>query len=164
MSFIPYTKEWVKGEILQGKVMVVAGLLLVLCLFFIFKNENTVLKGMFMPIALLMVLNLGYGSFVLYSRPKHLEVISKLYQQNRQEAIQKELIKAQADNKNYTTIKPIWAIFIVTSTIIFFFIKNEYYKGLTLGLIFLFVSFLLIDTLLHHRLKPYLEVLIKSTC
>lgn len=163
MSLITYTKEWVKGEILQGKVMVVAGLLLILFLFFIFKNENTVLKGMFIPIALLMVLNLGYGSFVLYSRPKHLEVISKLYQQNKQKAIQKELIKVQADNRNYTIIKPIWAMFIIASTIIFFFIKNEYYKGLALGLIFLFVSFLLIDSLLHHRLKPYLEALIKST-
>jgi hypothetical protein len=110
MDFLQGLNLWAKGDALQGKIMVGIGLLLVLALPFLFKSEYTLVKGMLIPICLLMIANLGYGSFLLYSRPKHIATTTKLYQQNPQETIQKEPNKAQTDNKSYAVIRQIWAL------------------------------------------------------
>ncbi|WP_025298812.1 hypothetical protein [Niabella soli] len=158
MDFLQQLNVWAKGDALQGKIMVGTGLLLALALPFLFKKEYPLFNGMFIPICLLVLVNLGYGGFLLYSRPKHVESISKLYQQNPRETVKKELQKARTDNKNYTLLKPIWAMLIIISALAFFFINNEYFKGASLGMICLSVGFLLIDTFLHYRLIPYLEL------
>jgi len=77
--------------------------------------------------------------------------------------VQSELKKALTGNKNYTTFKPIWAILIVVSVGLFFFFTKEYYKGLSLGLMILFIVFVIIDSLLHNRLKLYLNAIQEFT-
>jgi len=162
MYFLQGLNSWAKGDALQGKIMVGIGLLLVLTLPFLFKSEYTLLKGMLIPLCLLTIANLGYGSFLLYSRPKHIEITTELYQRDPQKAIQKELDKMQVDNKSYTVIRQIWAVVIIVSVLAFFTLQNEYFKGLCLGLLCLSVVFLLLDTFLHYRLRPYLEFLANS--
>ncbi len=125
----------------------------------IFKGNNPILKGMIIPLSLLMIINFGYGGFLAFSRPKHIQTTTEAYNQQAPQVVQSELKKALTDNKNYTTLKPIWAILIVVSVGLFFFFTKEYYKGLSLGLMILFIGFLMIDSLLHNRLKPYLNTL-----
>lgn len=160
MDFLQQLNVWAKGDALQGKIMVGTGLLLALALPLLFKKEYPLFNGMFIPVCLLVLVNLGYGGFLLYSRPKHVAITSQLYQQNARETVQTELQKAQTDNKNYTLLKPIWTVLIIISVLAFFFINNEYFKGASLGMICLSVGFLLIDTFLHYRLKPYLDMLV----
>ncbi|MCW3160170.1 hypothetical protein [Chryseobacterium oryctis] len=162
MEFLRALTVWAKGDAQQGKIMLGIGLLLVLFLYLILKSENQLLNGMLIPVGLLLIGNLGYGSYLLYSRAKHIATTTELYQQNPKETIQKELTKMQADSKSYTMIKRVWAVLIVISVIAFFFLKNDYFKGLALGFLCLSVSFLLLDTLLHQRLKPYVEILTNS--
>lgn len=163
MDFLQGLNSWAKGDALQGKIMVGIGLLLILTLPFLFKSEYTLVKGMLIPLCLLTIANLGYGSFLLYSRPKHIEITTKLYRQNPRETTQRELSKMQTDNKSYAVIRQIWAVVIIVSVLAFFLFQNEYFKGVSLGLLCLSAAFLLLDTFLHYRLKPYLEILISST-
>ncbi|SHL10197.1 hypothetical protein SAMN05444407_102245 [Chryseobacterium contaminans] len=159
MDFIQELNLWTKGDVFQGKVMVGLGLLLVLTIPLLSKKENTLSNGMLIPISLLLLVNLGYGSYLLYSRPKHLELVTGSFHINPKEALQAELAKMQADNKNYARLKPIWAVLIIVSVIASFLIKNDYYKGISLGLLCLSVGFLLIDSFLHHRLDNCLKIL-----
>lgn len=163
MEFLPTLNLWAKGDAIQGKFMIGFGLLLALCLFFIFKSQNTFFKGMLIPICIITLVCLGYGSFLTYSRPQHIKTTTELYQQNPKETLQKELTKAQTDAKNYGNLIPIWAILIVLTLVAYFIINNEYYKGLSIGFLCLFVGFLLIDSILHHRLKPYLQIVTHLT-
>ena len=162
MEFLQGLSVWAKGDALQGKIMVGVGLLLALLLPFLIKSQNRIFNGMLIPICLLLIANLGYGSYLLYSRAKHIATTTELYKQNPQETIQKELTKMQADSKSYTMIKRVWVVLIVIAVVAFIFLKNDYFKGLALGFLCLSVSFLLLDTFLHQRLKPYVEILINS--
>ncbi|WP_426482949.1 hypothetical protein [Chryseobacterium sp. R2ACT005] len=157
MEILQEFSIWTKGDELQGKIMVGIGLVLVLCLLLGFKYENPLLKGMFIPICLLTAASLGYGSFITYSRTKHLKTLTEQYGNNPKETVKMALGKAQNDHKIYIILKIVWSTLLILSVLIFLFTVKEYYKGLILGLFCLFVGFLLIETFLHSRLTHCFE-------
>lgn len=163
-TFINGLNAWAKGDALQGKMMVGMGILLsLLFLRYIFNSDNALIKGMMIPIGIVIFVNLVYGSVLSFSRPKHIVTTTSSFHADQQQTIQKEKIKMQNDNKNYTLLKRIWAVLIMVCGIAFFVLKSDYTKGLSLGFLFLFASFLLLDTLLHQRMKPYLHILNQYT-
>ncbi len=159
MDFINHTSNWVKGDIFQGRVMLSIGILLLITAFAILKSNHTFLKGSLIPLGLAITILIGYGSFLAFSRSEHLVNVKTEYIENNEKAIQQEYEKAAKDNKAYSTLKPIWVILITISSVLFYFCKTDYLKGLSVGLIGLFLIALIIDSLLHHRLKPYFEIL-----
>ena len=100
--------------------MIGIGLILTLCLIFVIRGNNSLLKGILIPISLLTIVNLGYGSFLALSRPKHITAATELYQEQASQVIQSELDKAQRDHKNYSNLNPIWAVLIGVSLVSFF--------------------------------------------
>ena len=159
MDIVEQVNLWAKGDALQGKIMFGLGIVVAICLIGIFKADNSILKGMIIPLSLLLLANLGYGVFLAGTRVNHAIMVTQNYEGNPQEVISKELVKAERDNKNYSAAKPIWAVLILLSLGMYFFIDREYYKGLSIGIMVLCVALIIIDTMLHHRLKPYLETL-----
>ena len=159
MDLIQYTSVWAKGDLLQGRIMLSVGILFLIAAVTIITNSHALLKGTLIPMGLAVLILVVYGGFLAFSRSGHLEKTRAVYEENQEQAIQQEYIKAIADNKNYTTLKPIWIGLIIISAILFFVFKTDYLKGLSLGLIGLFFIALIVDSLLHYRLKPYLEIL-----
>ncbi|MEM7656836.1 MAG: hypothetical protein AAF399_11960, partial [Bacteroidota bacterium] len=56
-------------------------------------------------------------------------------------------------------VPPIWTVVIIVCLGLFIFLPGEYWKGLSLGVLLMFVGLLFLDTFLHHNLAPYLEAL-----
>lgn len=163
MNFIQQLELWAKGDALQGKWMLIFGGVLIFCLIYIFKSNNPLLRGMLIPLSILMLINLGYGGFLAFYRPNHIESTILLFQKQPEETLQKELIKAQNDSKTYDILKPIWGILICICIGLFFIFSKDFYKSILLGLLVLFSGVLFVDTFLHHRLQPYLHLLKEIT-
>lgn len=159
MDFLQQLEIWAKGDALQGKLMLAIGILLSLAFIFILNGNNPLVKGMLIPLSLLILINIGYGGFLAFSRPKHIISTSKNYASNTTDTFKQELVKAKTDDKNYSTLKPIWAVLFVLSIVLYFIFTKAYYQGLSLGFMLLFLGFFLLDTFLHQRLKPYLNTL-----
>lgn len=159
MNLIEHTTSWVNGEVLQGKVMLGIGILLLGGAIAIFKSEHELLKGSLIPIALLTLMLCGYGGFQVFGRPPHVQKVSETFAQSPETAVKQELEKAQKDDGIYSTVKVVWIVLLVIAAIGSLFISEDYYKGLSLGLMVIFLGMLIIDTTLHHRLKVYLNVL-----
>lgn len=154
MELLDYTTEWVKGEVFQGRIMLFVGILLSISGWMIFKSEHDVLKGTLIPIALMLLVFLGYGGFVAFSRPGHLEKVKTTYAESPVKALEMEQEKALRDHAAYSRLKPIWVVLIAVAAILYF-LGGEYLKGLSIGLIGMFLSVLIVDTTLHHRLGFY---------
>ena len=157
MDLIKYTQEWVRGEVLQGKTMVAMGLLLLIAVIFILKGDHQILRGTLIPLGLVLLILLGYGGFQIFGRPAHVTKVETIYLENQGEAINQEYSKALKDDKTYSRFKPIWAVLLVVSVILFFVFTGNYLKGLAIGLMVLFLSLLTLDTVLQDRLKIYLD-------
>ena len=149
---------WVVGETAQGRVMVAAGIMLSIAVLFILRSHNLLLRGMLIPMALLVAMNLGYG-YVLISRPKTSSKTEVAYRQNQTQTLERELNKATRDEKYYSSARPIWALLTAVSVLLFFAFRGNYLRGLSLGMTAVFLGALLIDSFLHDRLLVYIDAL-----
>ena len=87
MDFIEYINSWVRAEVLQGKIMIGVGFMLLIAFITVFKSENVLLKGTLIPMGLLLAVLLGYGGYILKSRPAHANTSIELYKKDKTEAI-----------------------------------------------------------------------------
>jgi len=159
MDLLEHTAQWAKGDMLQGRIMLGIGLLLLVAAVAIFKSNHLFFKGTLIPLGLLLVIMMGYGGFLAFTRPGHLQKVELLARENPQEAFNAEHAKAEKDNKAYTMLKPIWIGLILVTAGLYFVFPTYYLKGLSAGLISLFLAVFIIDSALHYRLAPYLQAL-----
>jgi hypothetical protein len=158
MDFIQQIQVWTRGELEQGKWMLVISLLLLPVLFLLLKSGNALSRGMVIPLSVLFLIIAGYGSYLVISRTKNTEQIENEFRQNAGQTIESQHQKATKDEKDFTLLKSIWGAMVVVSILLYFFTK-EYYRGLSLGLAVMFVGLLITDTFLHYRLNQYRNAL-----
>ncbi len=146
MDFIEYTNTWAKTEVTQGRIMVGIGILLLFVFYCIFRSQNELLRGSLIPLGLLLVVLIGYGGYILYSRPSHAKESIAFYKKSNEEAIEKEKIKHLNDNKTGSMLlRYIYPILIIISALALLIVQHPYYKGMTLGFVLLFVATYIID-------------------
>ena len=160
MELIQHTENWVSGEVFQGKVMLAIGIACLIAWIAIFRSEHTILKGTLIPMALMLVVFLGYGGMQAIVRPKHTAKLQQLMEQNGvEEALKHETEYLKGGDKAYSTLKPIWAALIILSVVLYFVFKTDYLKGLSIGLMALFLTLVVLDTTLQYRLSKYLNAI-----
>ena len=146
MDFIEYINTWEKAEVLQGKIMIGISILVLVAFVAVIRSEHELLRGSLIPMVLLFALLLGYGGYIIYSRPAHAKSSIRLYEANQKDAIEKEKTKHVNDNKaGKTLIKNVYPLLIIIAGIALFFISTPYYKGMALGFLILFISANVID-------------------
>lgn len=159
MELIKHTTDWVNGEVFQGKIMLSLGVFVGFLTFLIIRNNNEVLRGMLIPMGLIILILIGYGSMQIIVRPKHLNKVTEINISNPKLALENELNKSIKDDKTYSMVPYFWFVGIAISGFVFFFTSQYYYKGLSIGLIGLFLTMLILDSTLHYRLVVYLKAL-----
>jgi len=160
MDFIEYTNTWAKSEVTQGRIMIGIGFVLLFVLYYIFRSQNELLRGTLIPLGLLLIVLVGYGSYILYSRPAHAKESIAQYQQSKKEAIEKEKIKHINDNKaGKTLIKYVYPILMLVSVLALLLVPNQYYKGMAIGFVLLFVSTYMMDNGFVSRSDAFLSFL-----
>lgn len=161
MNLLDYTDTWVKGEVFQGKIMIIVGLLVLIAGITILRSDHSILRGMLIPMGLMLLIFFGYGGYQTFSRPSHITKVTEIFNESPDKALEQEITKAQKDDKSYRNLRIVWVVLIVLASILYFFVSTDYLKGLSIGLIALFLTTLTVDSVLHHRLKIYLEQLEK---
>ncbi len=163
MNLIEHTTQWVKGEVLQGRIGFSLSILALICFLYFVNLQETFYKGIVLPFSLLLLVIMGYSSFQMIMRPKHIEKVQQELIINPEKAVQTELIKVQKDDAFFSKLKMVWAVLFVVSGILFFSLNNEFWKGVSLGFVGLFLVAYIFDSFLHHRLQTYLFALQKLT-
>ncbi len=160
MDFTEYINAWVKSELLQGKIMIGIGVLLIVAFIAILRSEHELLRGALIPLGLMLVILVGYGSFILYSRPAHAKESIALYEKTPEEARVKEEAKHINDNKaGKTLLRYIYPLLIIVSALILLIVPGTYFKGMAVGFIILFASIYIIDYGFVSRSDAFIDFL-----
>jgi len=160
MDFIEYTNNWSKLEVTQGRVMIGIGVILLIALYGIFQSQIELLKGTLIPLVILVILLVGYGGYILSSRPAHAKESIALYQKSAKEAIVKERTKHINDNKaGKILMKYVYPSLMLLSVVCLFALSNPYYKGMALGFILLSTSAYIIDNGFVSRSDAFISFL-----
>ena len=113
------------------------------------------------PLSLLLAILLGYGSYMLYSRPAHAKEIIKLHQKSPDEAIKKEMAKHINDNKTGKVLMRVYPLLMLVSIGGLIFVSSPHYKGMAVGFALLFIAMFLIDNGFVARSEEFLSFLKK---
>lgn len=159
MNLLDHTTTWVEGEVLQGKIMIVLGILLLAGCIAIFRGNSDLLKGMLIPLGLILLVLIGYGGYQIFGRPLHLNKVADLIDQSPKQAIEQEYTKAEKDNSTYTMLKKVWVALIVISALTYLVFSSNFLHGLSIGFIGVFLTTLLVDSILHNRLLTYMKAM-----
>lgn len=160
MNFLQHVQVWIKGDVLQGRWMIGIALVVFLpSILLVIKNNNAILRGMWIPLSLLLLMSIGYGGFLVSSKPKLMEQTKIQFEKNPAKTLETVLEKVKQANKSYGITKILWATFLVVSVVLYFVFTKDYFKGFTLGLMIMFFGMLVIDTILHHRVKQAMDFL-----
>ena len=159
MDFIEYANSWAKTEVTQSKIMIGIGVLLLVVFIAIIKSQNELLRGALLPMSLLLVICIGYGGYIFYSRPAHVKESIELYLKSEKQAIAKEQVKHINDNKAGNILLKVYPILMLISVIPLFFVANPYYKGMAVGFAILFIATYIIDYGFVSRSNSFLSFL-----
>ena len=159
MELIKHTTKWVKGEVLQGKLMLILGLFVSVAEFYLVNSNNDFLNGMIIPTGLILFVLIAYGSMQVIVRPRHIRKVSEMIKENPKLAIKKEHTKTSKDDRLFKILKKVWSIGMLIAIVIFFTISGNYYKGIAIGSVGLFLTLYMLDSILHSRLKIYLKAM-----
>ncbi|WP_139926331.1 hypothetical protein [Hymenobacter sp. DG01] len=157
MKLLELASTWVKGEVFQGKLMLAIGAVLLMAVIAILNSMHEFLRGTLVPLSLVVLVLMSYGGFQVAKRPGHLTKVAALQAQAPAKALQQEYAKAIKDDKAYTTLPPLWAGMMGASVLLFYMVSKVYWKGLSIGMMGLFLTLLLLDSTLHYRLRHYLQ-------
>ncbi|TBN05497.1 hypothetical protein EYD45_04255 [Hyunsoonleella flava] len=159
MDFIEYINTWVKSELIQGKIMIAFGVLILVVFISIIKSQNEFLRGALIPLGLLIFILIGYGSYILYSRSAHAKESIALFQESKTDGIVKEETKHINDNKAGKLLMRIYPILAIVAIATLFFRFSAYYRGMAIGFALLFLSFYVIDNGFVSRSDAFLDFL-----
>ena len=162
MNFIEFSNAWAKSEVVQGRIMIGIGILFLIVAYSIFRGQNELLRGALIPLSLFVLVMIGYGSFILYSRPAHSKGCIELYQADQAEALVKEREKHINDNKaGKNLMRYAYPALILLSGVSLFLVSSPYYRGMALGFIVLFVSVYVMDYGFVSRSDAFIEFIDK---
>ncbi len=159
MDFIQQLQIWEKAELLQAKIMIGIGVVALFAFIGIFRSESELLRGMLIPLGLILVILIGYGGYILQSRPAHAKEAIALYQKDREEGIKKEIEKHETDNKAGNTLLKVYPIILLLSSLALIFVHSPYYKGMALGFALLAITTFIMDYGFVSRSNTVLEFL-----
>ncbi len=157
MELLKYTRAWVKGEVRQGKIMLLLGAFLLILENYIVKSNNDFLKGLIIPVGLIISILVGYGLMQIIVRPKHHTKVARDIEKASVLIFNKEHSKAIKDDKIFKLLKKMWVLSGAVSIGLYIIFSELYYQGLSIGLMGLFLTLYILDSTLHHRLKKYLK-------
>lgn len=149
---IQYFQIWTKGEIEQGRWMVLMAIVLIPIIVLLFKSGGWSLgQGMVIPISFLLVVNLCYGTYLLSVRGNDVQELEIKIKERPMQVLKTEYKKVQKDNSTYKKLRLIWVALGAACALLSLFFIKDYYKGISLGFAILFIGLLTIDTFLHNR-------------
>jgi len=128
MTFIQYATAWSKSEVTQGQIMVGIGVLVLVALVGILRSENELLRGSVIPLTLIVIAGIGYGGYVIYSRPAHVKTSIAAYKNSKEEAVKLEIQKHITDNNaGKSLLKYVYPTGLILAALALLFVPGGYY-------------------------------------
>lgn len=156
MEFINHTLNWCKGEIFEGKMSILFGIILLTISFAYFKWGSTpYAKAIFWPLLVISILAIGAGVYLLSANSKRIENYPTQFEKNPAEFVQAEKQRTEAFIKVYpVTFKILFVLMIIGMSCMLF---SDKALIRTLGIGFMLLSFygFLLDHFSEERAMTY---------
>ena len=157
MELIDYTRKWFEGEIFEGYGIMIAGLLMFVLTFFVWRfGSSDTAKALIIPMLIVGMLHTATGVGMVINNRHRMEQFTEQYQQQTPEQFAQS---EQARVDGFMGMYPktiIWAtVLTVIAIYLFAFFSSHWLRGAALLVIYLALSLLVIDYFSKDRAVTY---------
>ena len=146
MDFYQNTQDWLKGELFEGTILLISGIILLIISLILWKFGSTPnAKALIIPIMVVgLLFILGVGGFMV-SNQKRISNFEKSYQENPKEFIESEKQRVEEFQILYKYSVGFAAISFLLTIIAFGFVENRIFQSICIALMIISVSLIIID-------------------
>lgn len=163
MDFIEHTINWCKGEIFEGKVILVFAIIILGCSFLLKKIGTTPnASALILPMLLVGALMLGTAAYLILSNKNRIEVYQQRYAENPEAFVESEKQRTAAFIKGYPLTMRIAGIVVVAGVLCYLFWGGTWGRTIGLTAILLGTAILVIDHFSEERALNYEQHIIEA--
>ena len=158
MDFYQNTQDWLKGELFEGTILLISGIILLIISLILWKFGSTPnAKALIIPIMVVgLLFILGVGGFMV-SNQKRISNFEKSYQENPKEFIESEKQRVEEFQILYKYSVGFAAISFLLTIIAFGFVEDRIFQSICIALMIISVSLIIIDHFSKERAKIYYQ-------
>lgn len=158
MDFYQHTENWLKGELFEGAIILVSGIILVVISLLFWKYGTTPnAKALVIPILIVgLIFTLGIASMMV-SNQKRVRNFEKHYQENPKEFVVHEKLRVEDFQVLYKYSVGFAAFSFLLTIIAFGFMENRILQSICIALMIISVSLIVIDHFSKERAQLYYQ-------
>ena len=146
MDFYQHTENWFKGEIFEGMMILVFGIIIlflsaILWKYSITPNGKSLVIPLFV-VGLFFVIGISVG---FISNNKRMEKFEKRYSENSLQFIEQEKIRVEDFQKMYTQSTLFSGLIFLTTILVFLYSDSKLFQSIMISLILVGTSLIVID-------------------
>jgi 1,4-dihydroxy-2-naphthoate octaprenyltransferase len=152
--------DYFQGEKIEALIFILSvGLLSLIFGVWLLSESGAFEKGVAIPFLVLALICITVGSVVGFRTPNQLKDLKSGLETQKEETIKSEIIRMTKVNQAWPKYLVVWIAFGVIGLILRTAVKNDFYQGLGIALVFFSGVTLLIDGFAERRAIKYMESL-----
>jgi hypothetical protein len=159
MNMLEISTRWAKGEVVQGRIMMVAGIGFTIAAILVLDRHTGLIRGFAGPAVLIVLALCGYGANLMFSRPAEINRFVVAYEADAAAFRVSEKQRFLDLRTSFARNQIIWASLSVAAAIAAFLVSSPTYVSLALGMLLAAIIAFAIDTALALRAKKGLQEL-----
>lgn len=163
MELIQHTIQWIKGELFEARLILIFGIVTILSAFLFWKIGTTpAAKALFIPLLVAGAIYSSIGAGMLYSNPKRMEELPKLYQQDKVAFAKLEKKRVDDFQYGYKISKIVATVFFLATLLIFWTTQHPTWMGIGIGLTYFGLAGLIVDYFSQERAATYYDAILQA--
>lgn len=163
MEIIDHAITWCKGEIFEGRIILFAGIIVIILAFLFFKLGTTPnAKAMLYPLLVVGILFVAVGISMPYSNSKRIVEFQKAYTENPEGFVQSEKERVEGFRYMYTVTLIIALVSFAFALLVFWFSNSSMLKAVAIAMALFGISGLVIDHFSEERASIYYQKIEKA--
>lgn len=163
MEFLEHAVAWCKGEIFEGRLILLFGIIVLVSAFLFSKvGETPSAKAMLYPLLVVGILFVGIGGIMSYSNPKRIVEFETAYAENPKAFIQSEKERVEGFQYMYTVTLVIATLSFTFAMFVFWFSNSPTLKAVAIAVAIFGISGLVIDYFSEERAAIYYEKIVET--
>lgn len=163
MELIQHSIHWIKGELFEAKLILGFAILTILAALLFWKTGSTPnAKALFIPLLVIGAIYSSIGSGMLYSNPKRMVDLPKLYQQDKAAFAKMEKKRVDDFQYGYKVSKIVATVLFLATLLIFWTTQNPTWMGIGIGFTYFGLAGLVVDYFSQERAAIYYEAILQA--
>lgn len=164
MNFIDDTVNWCKGEIFEGKMSLLFGMVVLLLSFAYFKWGSTPgARAMFLPLLVVAILTISAGIYLVNTNQKRIPRYESQFKENPQQFLENEKMRTEDFIRWYPITQKIFFVVMIAGMLCLILSHSSIIRAIGIAVMLLVLYVFVLDHFSEERATFYYSKIVERS-